>query len=432
MTPPPQNPAPDNCGQPNGLSLYIHIPFCQTKCPYCDFNTYQGIESLLPPYLAALSAELTLWGRILSRPPVNTIFFGGGTPSYLPPAAVGDILDTVQTAFQLQPAAEITLEANPGDLTPQRARLLLQQGVNRLSIGIQSLDNALLSLLGRRHNAAQAIAAVHTAQDAGLTNINLDLMYGLPRQSAAQWQDTLRQLTALEPAHISLYCLTLEAGTPLRRRVEQGQLPTPDPDLAADQYHYARELLAARGYRHYEISNWCQPGQACRHNLAYWQNRPYLGVGPGAHSSLGGWRFWNQDSPRGYIAAVREWAEKEPPPLPSTALQPPATATGGLTATGATGGLTADWLQQAAPIGGYEQIGPDLAAAETMFLGLRLLDGLDLTAASTRLGIDLAAKYQTPIAELLDLGLLEQRNHRLRLTGDAYLIANQAFTRFME
>lgn len=435
MTPPPQNPAPDTIGQPNGLSLYIHIPFCQTKCPYCDFNTYQGLESLLPPYLTALAAELTLWGRIMSRPPVNTIFFGGGTPSYLPPAAVGDILDTVQTAFQLQPAAEITLEANPGDLTAERARLLLQQGVNRLSIGIQSLDNGLLALLGRRHNAAQAIAAVHNAQDAGLTNINLDLMYGLPRQSAAQWQDTLRQLTALHPAHISLYCLTLEAGTPLRHWVEQGQLPQPDPDLAADQYHYARELLAAQGYQHYEISNWSQPGQACRHNLAYWQNLPYLGVGPGAHSSLGGWRFWNQDSPRGYIAAIQKWAAAEPPPLPTAA------ASGGLTATGATadltvaaalGGLTADWLQQAPPIGGYEQIGPDLAAAETMFLGLRLLDGLDLTAASTRLGINLAAKYQTPIAELLELGLLEQQNHRLRLTETAYLIANQVFTRFME
>ena len=442
MTPPPQNPIPDNIGQDNGLSLYIHIPFCQTKCPYCDFNTYQGLESLLPPYLTALAAELTLWGRVLTRPPVNTIFFGGGTPSYLPPAAVGDILAAVQTAFQLQPAAEITLEANPGDLTAERAKLLMQQGVNRLSIGIQSLDNRLLALLGRRHNAAQAIAAVHTAQDAGLTNINLDLMYGLPRQSAAQWQDTLRQLTALNPAHISLYCLTLEEGTPLRRRVEQGQLPTPDPDLAADQYHYARELLAARGYRHYEISNWSRPGQDCRHNLAYWQNLPYLGVGPGAHSSLGGWRFWNQDSPRGYIAAVREWAEKAPPPLPPAAAAAAGLtvtggltatgATGGLTATAATGGLTADWLQQAAPIGGYEQIGPELAAAETMFLGLRLLDGLDLTAASTRLGIDLAAKYQTPIAELLDLGLLEQQNHRLRLTGDAYLIANQVFTRFME
>lgn len=415
---PPQQLTPDNFGQRSGLSLYIHIPFCQTKCPYCDFNTYQGLESLMPPYLAALSAELTVWGRVLGRPPVNTIFFGGGTPSYLPPAAIGDILAAVQTAFQLQPAAEITLEANPGDLTPERAQLLRQQGVNRLSIGIQSLDNGLLALLGRRHNAAQAIAAVHTAQTAGLTNINLDLMYGLPQQSAVQWQNTLQRLTALNPAHISLYCLTLEEGTPLRRRVEQGQLPQPDPDLAADQYHYARELLAALGYHHYEISNWSRPGQACRHNLAYWQNLPYLGVGPGAHSSLGGWRFWNQDSPRGYIAAVREWAAAEPPPLPAAAT--------------AVGGLTADWLQQAPPIGGYEKIGPELAAAETMFLGLRLLDGLDLSAASARLDSDLAAKYQMPIAELLELGLLERQGNILRLTGDAYLIANQVFTRFME
>ena len=420
MTPPPEMPDMDSRGSGHSLSLYIHIPFCQTKCPYCDFNTYQGIESLMSPYRAALQEELTTWGRVLGRPEVNTLFFGGGTPSYLPPGAIGDILDTVRDAFRLRPDAEITLEANPGDLTAERAALLLQQGVNRLSIGVQSLDNGLLSLLGRRHNADQALAALSTVQDAGFANVNVDLMYGLPQQSAAQWQDTLQRLADREPAHISLYCLTLEEGTPLRRWVEQGQLPHPDPDLAADMYHYARELLAAGGYQHYEISNWSQSGLTCRHNLAYWQNLPYLGVGPGAHSCLGGWRFWNRDSPRGYIAAVGEWTAAHPPPLRSD--------------TGAAGewDLPADWLKQAGPVGGWEYISPELAAAETMFLGLRLLDGLDLTAASSRLGIDLAAKYQTPIAELLDLGLLERQGNTLRLPGDAYLIANQVFTRFME
>lgn len=421
MTPPPQMPDMDNLGPGHRLSLYIHIPFCQTKCPYCDFNTYQGIESLMSPYLAALREELTVWGQVLERPAVNTLFFGGGTPSYLPPGAVGDILDTVRAAFRLHPDAEITLEANPGDLTAAGAALLLQQGVNRLSIGVQSLDNGLLSILGRRHDADQALAALTTVQQAGFSNVNVDLMYGLPQQSAAQWQDTLQRLAEREPAHISLYCLTLEAGTPLRRWVEQGQLPHPDPDLAADMYHYARERLAAGGYQHYEISNWSQPGLACRHNLAYWQNQPYLGVGPGAHSCLGGWRFWNGDSPRGYIAAVGEWMAAEPPPL----LRPAAGMAGDWA-------LTADWLKQAGPVGGWEYIGPELAAAETMFLGLRLLEGLDLTAASARLGIDLAAKYQTPIAELLDLGLLERQGNTLRLAGDAYLIANQVFTRFME
>lgn len=417
MLTPGNSPAVADIGPAAGLSLYIHIPFCQTKCPYCDFNTYQGIENLMSPYVAALKAELGLWGRVLGGPPVNTVFFGGGTPSYLPPGAIGDILAAAGDAFSIDPDAEITIEANPGDLTDSAAQRLRQAGVNRLSIGVQSLDNGLLSLLGRRHNAAEAIAAFQTVQAAGLSNVNLDLMYGLPQQSAAQWQDTLQRLADLEPAHISLYCLTLEEGTPLRHWVEQGKLPPPDPDLAADMYHYARQLLAERGYQHYEISNWAQPGLASRHNLAYWRNLPYLGVGPGAHSCIGGWRFWNRDSPRGYIAEVEEWAAAEPSPL---------------AATGAAGELTADWLERAGPVGGWERIGPELAAAETMFLGLRLLAGLDLAAASTRLGVDLAAKYRTPIAELLDLGLLERRGNTLRLTSDAYLIANQVFTRFME
>ena len=415
---PEKVPAAADGGAAAGLSLYIHIPFCHTKCPYCDFNTYQGIESLMSPYTAALQGELARWGQVLGRPPVNTVFFGGGTPSYLPPESIGDILAAAGAAFSIVPAAEITIEANPGDLTAAAASRLLQQGVNRLSIGVQSLDNGLLSLLGRRHNAAEAIAAFQTVRAAGFSNVNLDLMYGLPQQTMAQWQDTLQRLADLAPAHISLYCLTLEEGTPLRRWVKQGKLPPPDEDLAADLYQYARQLLAERGYRHYEISNWARPGLESRHNLAYWQNLPYLGVGPGAHSCLGGWRFWNLDSPRGYIAAVEEWAAAEPQSLAVSGCRAPE--------------LTADWLERTSPVSGWEWISPELAAAETMFLGLRLLAGLDMNAASTRLGIDLAVKYRTPLAELLELGLLERQGDTLRLSGDAYLIANQVFTRFME
>ena len=420
MRPPGEERAAVNAGLPEGLSLYIHIPFCQTKCPYCDFNTYQGIESLMSPYRAVLAEELALWGQALGRPAVNTVFFGGGTPSYLPPGALGDILAVANSAFRIRPDAEITIEANPGDLTAERAVLLLEQGVNRISIGVQSLDDGLLGLLGRRHNAAEAVAAVQTVRAAGLDNVNLDLMYGLPQQTAGQWRDTLERLADLEPAHISLYCLTLEEGTPLRRWVEQGQLPAPDGDLAADMYDYARQLLAARGYGHYEISNWSRPGLECRHNLAYWRSLPYLGVGPGAHSCIGGWRFWNGDSPRGYIAAVKEWAAAGSTPV--------------LAASNGNGGpeLTEDWLERAGPVGGWEWIGPEVAAAERMFLGLRLLEGLDLAAASAGLGIDLAVKYGTPIAELLELGLLERRGDNLRLSGEALLVANQVFTRFLD
>lgn len=393
-----------------GMSLYIHVPFCQTKCPYCDFNTYQGIENLMPPYLEALTTELQLWGRVLDRPTVNTVFFGGGTPSYLPGGSLGQILEAAQNAFDIRPGAEITIEANPGDLSSDACRDWLARGVNRLSIGVQSLDNNLLALLGRRHNATQAIEAFQTAVRAGFTNVNLDLMYGLPHQTVFQWQETLQRLASLRPAHISLYCLTLEEGTPFHNWVQQGKLPEPDPDLAADMYHYAQGLLADAGYCHYEISNWAIPAMESRHNQAYWLSRPYLGVGPGAHSCLGRYRFWGVLSPRAYIARVKQWAKSNPQPFTD---------------------LTEDTLQSIPPVGGHEYIDSDLAAAEAMFLGLRLLDGVDLAEASARLGLDLEARYQQQIAEPLELGLLEQAGRRLRLTRDAYLIANQVFTRFL-
>ncbi len=394
-----------------GLSVYIHVPFCQTKCPYCDFNTYQGIERLMTPFRKALTTELTAWGQVLGHPAANTVFFGGGTPSYLPPGAIGDIIAALPASFPLRAGAEVTIEANPGDLNVCRAESLLAQGVNRLSIGVQSLDNDLLALLGRRHDAGQAMAAFRAARQAGFDNVNLDLMYGLPRQTLTQWQETLLRLASLEPSHISLYCLTLEEGTPLHRWVEQGHMPQPDPDLAADMYQYARELLAQAGYQHYEISNWAMPGRASRHNLAYWQNRAFLGAGPGAHSGLGGYRFWNLDSPRHYITAVADWAGSAPALLTE---------------------LTGSWLAGVGPVGGYESLSPELQAAETMFLGLRLLDGLDVAQASARLGVNLAEKYQAQLAELVELGMLEWEGRRLRLTPSTYLIANQVFTRFLD
>ena len=397
--------------QQTGISLYVHVPFCQTKCPYCDFNTYQGIESLMSPFLDALLTEIATWARALNHPPVNTVFFGGGTPSYLPDGFLGRIMEAIGRGFPVCPDAEITIEANPGDLmSPDKAGSLLAQGINRISIGVQSLDNDLLNLLGRRHDADQAIGAFRTVSEAGFDNVNMDLIYGLPRQSLDQWQDTLSRLAALEPAHISLYCLTVEEGTPLHRWVEKGEVPLPDPDLAADMYQYAREHLQDKGYHHYEISNWSRPGLASRHNLAYWRNVPYLGVGPGAHSCLGGYRFWDMDPPRAYIEASRRWATemREPP-----------------------GSITAEWLETVGPVGGHEPIDLDLAAVETMFLGLRLLDGLDLAEASARLGVDLGARYQAQLAELLDQELLVRDGNLFRLHPSAYLIANQVFTRFL-
>ena len=393
-----------------GLGLYVHVPFCKTKCPYCDFNTYQGIESQMGSFLEAVTGELRLWGQALGNLPVRTVFFGGGTPSYLPDGDIAAILDTAAGAFAIDAGAEITIEANPGDLDASACRGLLRQGVNRLSIGVQSLDNGLLQLLGRRHTADGAIEAFQTARAAGFDNVNLDLMYGLPNQSLAQWEDTIERLAALSPEHISLYALTLEEGTPMRVWADQGKIPEPDPDMAADMYALARRVLAESGYLHYEISNWAQPGRESRHNLIYWRNEPYLGVGPGAHSRLGEYRFWTVLSPRDYASRAAQWQQ-------SPASRWPA--------------FGEPELREARTVEGWEHIDADTACAETMFLGLRLLDGLDLSQASAAVGEDLAARYRAEIEELLTLGLLRREGDTIRLDESAYLIANQVFTRFL-
>ena len=394
----------------SGMGLYIHVPFCKTKCPYCDFNTYQGIESQMGGYLEAVTSEMRLWGQSLNHPSVRTVFFGGGTPSYLPDGDIAAILDTAADAFAIDSGAEITIEANPGDLSANACRGLLRQGVNRLSIGVQSLDNTLLQLLGRRHTADGAIEVFQTARAAGFDNVNLDLMYGLPHQSLAQWEDTIERLAALSPEHISLYALTLEEGTPMKVWADQGKIPEPDPDVAADMYALARRVLASKGYHHYEISNWARPGEESQHNLIYWRNEPYLGVGPGAHSRLNEYRFWTVLSPRDYSSRATLWRQ--------------ATA-------GRWGTFGEPELREARTVDGWEHIDTDTACAETMFLGLRLLDGLDLRQASVATGRDLAARYRAEIGELLTLGLLRREGDTLRLDESAYLIANQVFTRFL-
>jgi len=393
------------------MGLYVHVPFCKTKCPYCDFNTYQGIENLIEPFLPALTTEIQCWGETLAHPPVKSIFFGGGTPSYLPQGYIEQILASIQESYKVEPGAEISIEANPGDLDAAACAGILAQGVNRLSIGVQSLDNDLLNLLGRRHQASEAIEAFQTARQAGFDNVNLDLMYGLPNQSTDQWRQTLDTLVDLAPEHISLYALTIEEGTHMHRWLEDGKIPEPDSDLAADMYQYARESLAAADYHHYEISNWSLPGRNCEHNLVYWENGPYLGVGPGAHSRLGDYRFSTILSPREYNSKASGWADTHPEAVSE---------------------LVESVLESVPTLGGWEHISQETACSETMFLGLRLLDGLDMAEASTRTGVDLAEKFQTPIKECIDLGLLEQEDDCLKLTSSSYLIANQAFTRFLE
>ena len=261
-------------GQP--LSLYVHVPFCLSKCPYCDFNTYQGMEHAMAPYVEAAMEEADLWGERLGNPPATTVFFGGGTPSYLKGEQLGRLMSTLLAAFPLVEGAEVTAEANPGDLDDAKLAALLQTGINRLSIGVQSTDDALLEMLGRRHTALEAASAYGRARVAGFRNVSLDLMFGLPHQSMEQWRASVQNVVELVPEHLSLYGLTLEPGTAMEQQVRRGILPEPDPDLAADMYEYAREAMTNAGYEHYEISNWCLPGYRSQTQHGLLAGRPVL------------------------------------------------------------------------------------------------------------------------------------------------------------
>ncbi|RPI21747.1 MAG: radical SAM family heme chaperone HemW, partial [Chloroflexota bacterium] len=261
-------------------SLYLHIPFCRHRCSYCDFNTYAGIDRLIPDYVQAINREICLVASAVGvKLPIHTIFFGGGTPSLLPASDVESIISTIRAGFDLQPGTEITLEANPGTVSRPYLAALHSLGVNRLSLGMQSAQPEELRLLERQHDYQEVIQAVEWARKAGFDNVNLDLIYGIPYQTLEMWARTLNLALALRPDHLSMYALTLEHGTPMQHWVARGLLPDPDPDLAADMYELASERLDSAGFVQYEISNWARPNGsgeplACRHNLQYWRNLP--------------------------------------------------------------------------------------------------------------------------------------------------------------
>ena len=401
---------------PTPLALYVHIPFCETKCPYCDFNTYAAIEPLMPAYVDALTHEIAAWGAWLGRPALTSVFFGGGTPSYLSPAHLAKLTEAIGAAFGWPSSIEVTAEANPGDCTPEKLRAMREAGFNRLSIGVQSFDDAELRLLGRRHSADDARAAVRGARAAGFERVSIDLMLGLPAQTLDAWARSIEEAAALDVDHVSVYALTLEGGTPMEADVGRGALPEPDADLAADMYLLAQERLAAAGFAQYEISNWAKGGMTSGHNLAYWEGRPYLGVGPGAHSHLlggagldalgpHGVRFANLKPPRTYIERVSSW-------------QP-------------SGAVSAAALAAAPAVETAEEISAATAEGETMMMGLRLNEGVSDAAFRERFGAGIAERFPGPVAECLELRLLEWDGGRLRLTEEGRLLGNEAFVRFV-
>ena len=402
--------------QGSPVSLYLHIPFCVTKCNYCDFNTYAGIEELMPAYVSALVDEIGMWGAALGkRTRVPTIFFGGGTPSLLPAEDVERIIGACYRGFSCDEDIEVTLESNPGDLTVERLKALLGADVNRLSIGVQSFNDAHLISLTRRHSAMAAERAFEMAREAGFDNVNLDLMFGLPNHTLDEWVDTVDRARTLGPEHLSLYALTVEEGTPLARDVARGATADTDPDMAADMYLYAVRALGESGYGQYEISNWAKPERECRHNLVYWRNETYLGIGAGAHSFLGGCRFWEEKNPRRYVTKVEE-----------------------LKAKGGWGGLLtgdAEAMSEAlgggGPVSEVEVISDMLEMGETMMLGLRLLDGVSVEGFRERFGKSLESVFGPDLRDLEELGLLEKEGDRWRLTVRGRLLGNEVFQRFV-
>lgn len=388
------------------LSLYLHIPFCRHRCAYCDFNTYTGLSDLHTAYAKGLALEMTQVTAAYASPeaqgerlPVDTVFFGGGTPSLLAANLIADILESVRTHFNLLPAAEITMEANPGTVDDAYLAQVRTLGVNRLSFGMQSALANELAFLEREHDYRTVVEAFRLSRDAGFDNLSVDLIYGLPGQSLANWERSVQAALALSPEHLSLYCLTIEEGTPLHRRLHQGQIEAPDPDLAADQYQLACSLLG-EGWEHYEISNWARPGHACRHNLAYWRNQQYLGLGAGAHGHAAGYRYQNVRQPRVYLRRLHEGA-------PGT-------------------------YPLSAAVAEAHELAPAEAMADTVITRLRLLEeGLDLAAFRRQFGQTVREVYGETVVQLVDWGLLREKEGRLLLTEQGRFLSNQVFYRFI-
>ncbi len=390
-----------------GIGCYVHIPFCVRKCAYCDFNSFSGYtDAGIARYVHALMQEIR---RAPSDSPspknrgggrgvgalshVDTVFFGGGTPTAIPATDESALLQAVLDTLPVTPGAEITTEANPGTMDTQHLAVLRDAGFNRISFGVQSFDAGLLKTLDRIHSAAEAKHAVAAARAAGFENVSLDLMFALPRQTLTQWRDTLDQALALETDHLSLYSLIVEPGTGFYTLQQKGRLPLPDDDLAAEMFQMAIDAARSAGFGQYEISNFARPGRECRHNLHYWRNEPYHGFGCGAVSYLDGARRMTVKSPAKYADTLET-----------------------------DGDLTES----------VETLTREETMAETMMLGLRLTqDGIDCRAFAARFGPDPRTLYAREIAKYTGRGLLETVGDYLRLTPCGVFLANEVMMEFV-
>jgi oxygen-independent coproporphyrinogen-3 oxidase len=378
----------------NRAGIYIHVPFCRSRCSYCDFATGAFEAALADAYVGALAREIESFRLDGADLDVDTVYFGGGTPSLLTPTQVSRVLDAVRKRFDVDARAEVTLEMNPGTVNAPGLRALREAGVNRASFGAQTFDERELKRLGRTHTADDTRRTFRDLRAAGFDNISFDLIAGLPRQALRAWERNLEEALALGPEHLSLYLLEVHEGTPLAEQIRQGRYNPPDPDLAAEMYRLLVARARAAGYEQYEISNFCLAGRESRHNLKYWTGAPFYGFGCSAHSFDGRRTRWsNERDARAYVKLIEE---------------------------------------KSSAVVAREELDERGAGAEALFLGLRLLSkGVDLAEHCARFRCDVRADYAADLARFDEAGLIELDGDVLRLTPAGALLSNEVFAAFV-
>jgi len=376
------------------LGLYLHFPFCIAKCPYCDFNSYQlEKDNQVSSYISALHREISAYSPKLKKSNISTIYMGGGTPTILSGVQIYNIVEFCKDKFNIDKNAEITIEANPGTLDAEKIKLLIESGINRLSLGAQSFNNLLLKKLGRIHNTKDIIDSYYLARERGFSNINLDIMFALPDQTIEDFKVTLKKAVSLKSDHLSLYNLTIHPETAYYRKYKKGQLQLPNEDEEFNMYRWAINFLEEKGFEHYEIANFARPHKRSMHNLIYWQNQPYLGIGAGAYSFLKGYRYINFKDPVKYIQEV---------------------------------------MNGKLPIDQGEKLSLKKRMIETIILGLRTKDGVSYKKFLKRFKVDMNSIFYQQINKLINLRLLLKDDYKIKLTRKGIFLANIVFREFID
>lgn len=372
--------------------VYIHIPFCVKKCNYCDFPSYPGLEGIFHDYANAVRTEMERLAQEYGKLCADTVFIGGGTPSLLPVQDLSLILNGLYQSFSISKDAEITLEANPGTISREKAKSWKDLGINRISIGLQAAQDHLLQAMGRIHTLEMFLESIQFVKEYGFNSINADIIFGLPGQTMADWMETVNLVLQAGVNHISAYSLQIEEGTVWYKLYEEGKLPVVDEDLEREMYHWAVERLKNAGFRHYEVSNFARPGFESRHNLKYWTGRPYVGIGAAAHSFIRNTRVANTGNPVEYIQKIGE---------------------------------------NVSPRTSREFITPEGELSERFFLGLRLIEGVSLAGLKVEFGQQAVDRYSDTIRKLESKGLVTVTDDMLRLTARGLDYANQVWMEFL-